>query len=138
MAKRDKPLVRAQSPWTQYINVQSLSTMMLSILHRITGVALSVGSILLVYWLFSAASGPEQYANAVALIAMPWMQILVIGWLFSFCYHFLNGIRHLVWDTGRGFDIKVARTSGYTVLVTAFIATAALYWLFCARLGGAA
>ena len=137
MAKRDKPLVRPLSPYMQYVNVQSFHTMMLSILHRITGIALSIGSILLVYWLFAAASGSEMYATAVALLAMPWMQVLIVGWLFSFCYHFLNGIRHLVWDTGRGFDLKVARISGYSVLVAAVFAAAALYWLFCARLGGA-
>ena len=137
MAKRDKPLVRPLSPYMQYVNVQSLSTMGLSILHRITGLALSVGSILLVYWLVAAASGSERYAEAQALLATVWAQALLIGWLFSFSYHFLNGLRHLVWDTGRGFELKTARISGYTVLIAAVLVTATLYWLFAARVGGA-
>ncbi len=138
MAKRDKPLVRPLSPYMQYINLQSMHTMGLSILHRITGIALSVGSILLVYWLVSAASGPERYAEAQAVLSTAWMQVLLVGWLFSFCYHFLNGIRHLVWDTGRGFDLKVARTSGYLVLFAAVIATVLIYIVFSMRVGGAA
>jgi succinate dehydrogenase / fumarate reductase cytochrome b subunit len=136
MAKRDKPLVRPLSPYMQYVNAQSFHTMGLSILHRITGIALSVGAILLVYWLIAAASGPDQYSKAQALFASVWIQVLLIGWIFSFCYHFLNGIRHLVWDTGRGFDLKVSRNSGYAVLIAALISAALLYFLFVVHMGG--
>ena len=137
MAKREKPLVRPTSPFWQYVNVQTLHTMGLSILHRITGVALSVGSILLVYGLVSAASGTEHYAAAQSCFNSLWVQIALIGWLFSFCYHFLNGIRHLVWDSGRGFEIAIARKSGSVVFLAAIALTAVLVVLFV-RAGGAA
>jgi succinate dehydrogenase / fumarate reductase, cytochrome b subunit len=65
------------------------------------------------------------------------VQIVLIGGVFSFCYHFLNGIRHLVWDTGRGFELRVARNSGLAVLVAALLATATLVVLFFVRTGGA-
>jgi succinate dehydrogenase / fumarate reductase cytochrome b subunit len=121
-----------------YVNAQTLHTMGFSILHRITGIALTVGSILLVYWLIAAASGPERYAEAQVVLASTWIQVLIVGWVFSFCYHFLNGIRHLVWDTGRGFELKVARNSGYAVFAAAIVLTAVLVLLFFSRVGGAA
>jgi succinate dehydrogenase / fumarate reductase, cytochrome b subunit len=137
MAKREKPLVRPLSPFMHYVNGQTLHTMGLSILHRITGVALTVGSILLVYGLVAAASGAENYAAAQQCFSSVWIQSALVGWLFSFCYHFLNGIRHLVWDTGRGFELATARKSGYAVFFAALIVTAILVVLFV-RAGGAA
>ncbi|HYM34333.1 MAG TPA: succinate dehydrogenase, cytochrome b556 subunit [Steroidobacteraceae bacterium] len=136
MAKRDKPLVRPLSPFWQYTNLQTLHTMGFSILHRITGVALTIGSILLVYWLTAAAIGPAAYAQAEALFGNVIVKIALIGFVFSFCYHFLNGIRHLVWDTGRGFDLKVSRNSGYAVFVGALILTAVVA-VFVVRVGSA-
>ncbi len=136
MAKRDKPLVRPLSPFLTIYRPQYTS--MLSILHRITGVALAVGSPLLVYWLVAAASGPGRYAQAQTFFASVWVQIAIVGWLFSFCYHFLNGIRHLVWDTGRGFDLTVARNSGYAVFAGAIVLTVLLCAWFMTRVGGAA
>lgn len=119
MASLQRPL----SPYLQYVNVQTLHTMGFSILHRITGVALSVGIVPLVYWLSAAAQGPEAYAKAQALFASAWMQVLVVGWAFSFCYHLLNGIRHLVWDTGHGLERPQARASGWLVFVGALLLT---------------
>ncbi len=135
MAKRDKPLVRPLSPFWQY---QIWPSMFLSILHRITGVAMSIGAVLLVYWLTAAAMGPDQYATAQTIFACWITQVALIGFIFSFCYHLLNGIRHLVWDTGHGFDLAVARTSSYVVIVGAVVLTAVLIALFFARAGGAA
>jgi succinate dehydrogenase / fumarate reductase cytochrome b subunit len=134
MAKRDKPLVQPTSPFWQY---RMWHSMFLSILHRITGVAMSVGSALLVYWLVAAASGPESYAQAQAFFLCVWVQIALIGWVFSFCYHFFNGLRHLVWDTGRGFGLTVSRNSGYAVLAAAVVFTVLIVAVF-ARAGGAA
>ena len=136
MAKRDKPLVRPLSPYMQYVNFQTLHTMGLSILHRMTGVALSAGTLVLVYWLLAIASGPDSYAEARDVFASLWMQLLLIAWIFSFSYHFLNGIRHLIWDTGRGFDLKVSRNSGYAVFVAALIVSAVLYFTLIANTGG--
>jgi succinate dehydrogenase / fumarate reductase, cytochrome b subunit len=128
-----KDLVKPLSPFMHY---RKGHTMTLSILHRITGIALTVGSALLVYGLVAAASGPSAYASAQSVFACSVVKLALIGWVFAFSYHFLNGIRHLVWDTGRGFDLAVARKSGYAVLIAALLVTAMICWVF-AR-GGAA
>ena len=135
MAKRDKPLVRPLSPFMHYNKWPSMFT---SILHRITGVALTVGALVLVYWLTAAAMGPVAYAKAQAVLTLGIVQLLLVAFVFSFSYHFLNGIRHLVWDTGRGFDLAAARTSSYAVIIGALVLTAIVIAVFGARAGGAA
>ena len=134
MSQRE--LTRPLSPYLQYVNARTLHTMGFSILHRITGVALSVGALPLVYWLTAAALGPESYAAARDVLASFWMQALMAGWVFGFCYHLLNGIRHLVWDTGRGFDQKVSLISGYSVFVAAIVLAVLIYAWFATRGGG--
>lgn len=128
-----KPLVKPLSPFMQY---RKGYTMTLSILHRITGVALTAGSMLLVYWLMAIASGPAAYATAQKIFDSSLVKVLLLGWIFSFAYHFLNGIRHLVWDTGRGFELKVARQSGYLVAIGAIVVTALLALFFFIHEGG--
>lgn len=77
-------------------------TMVASILNRASGIALSVGSLLLVWWLTAAAAGPQQFAGAQAFVASPLGLILLLGWTAALFYHLFGGIRHLIWDTGRG------------------------------------
>ena len=103
-------------------------TMTLSILHRATGVAMSVGLIVLASWLVSAISGPAAYERFTTLMSAPLGQLLLIGWSFAFFYHLGNGIRHLVWDTGRGLGKQQATTSAWVVILSAIIVTA-LFWL---------
>ncbi|HKE45625.1 MAG TPA: succinate dehydrogenase, cytochrome b556 subunit [Steroidobacteraceae bacterium] len=98
-------------------------TMVLSISHRITGIVLSVGLIPLVYWLVSLASGTAAYALAVERLRSPLLQLLLLGWLFSFFFHLANGIRHLAWDCGFGFERKQARASGWAVFILATLLT---------------
>jgi len=109
-------------------------TMSLSILHRITGVANTVGFFLFAWWLMALASGPEAYAAAMRCLSTPIAKLLLVGFTFSFVYHFCNGIRHLVWDTGRGLERAQARRSGAAVIVAALLLTALLLWLGCAAL----
>jgi succinate dehydrogenase / fumarate reductase cytochrome b subunit len=103
-------------------------TMFLSILHRATGVALAFGAVLATWWLLAALHGPKTFDRfhefAHSLIG----QLMLLGWLFSLAFHFLNGIRHLVWDTGRWLSLKGAYASGYAVLFGAFILTAAIWF----------
>ena len=110
-------------------------TMALSILHRITGCALSVGLLIFVYWLVAAASGADAYAHALEVLRHPLSRIALIVFSFAFFYHLLNGIRHLTWDAGHGFEKKVARASGWVVFITAVVATA-VFWILIG--GGAA
>lgn len=111
-------------------------TMTMSILHRATGVALAVGTLALVYWLVAAGMGPGAYVDARALFGTWLGQFLLWGWTFSLFYHLCNGIRHLAWDTGWGFQIKTLYRTGYLVWATALALTAAA--LYLAYGGGAA
>ena len=122
MARHERPL----SPFMQY---RWLYSNTLSILHRLTGILLSAGFLLLVYWLIAAARGPDPYARALSCLGSAPMQILLAGVLWSFCYHFLNGIRHLCWDLGLGFERGTARASGWVVAVSSVVLTAALWAL---------
>ena len=110
-------------------------TMSLSILHRITGVAATIGFLAFTWWLMSLATGHDAYDRAMRLLASPVAKLLLIGFTFAFVYHFCNGIRHLVWDTGRGLERAQARRSGAVVIVAALVITAAVIWLGCRALG---
>lgn len=100
-------------------------TMTLSILHRITGLYLSLGVIVLVWWLVALASGPEAYSGALGVLASGWFRLPVIGWIFCFFYHLANGIRHLCWDVGAGFEPRTYRISGWVVVAASALATLA-------------
>ena len=104
-------------------------TMVSSILHRATGVAMSLGFVVLVAWLFDTASSPEAYAMLAAALASPLGKLLLIGWSFAFFYHLANVVRHLVWDTGRGFEKSQANASAWFVIVLAVVLMAAFWWM---------
>ena len=104
-------------------------TSFLSILHRLTGIALAVGSILLAWWLVSVAAGGELFAVTHAFIASSIGMLLLFGWSIAFFYHLSNGIRHLAWDAGYGFEIRDAYRSGYAVLAATAVLTV-LAWLY--------
>jgi succinate dehydrogenase / fumarate reductase cytochrome b subunit len=96
---------------------------LLSISHRVSGVALAVGSLLLVYWLASAAYGPASYNQASHLLGSPIGLLVLFGFSFALFYHLANGIRHLFWDVGMGFDLRDAVKSGYAVIAVAIVLT---------------
>ncbi|MDY6942400.1 MAG: succinate dehydrogenase, cytochrome b556 subunit [Pseudomonadota bacterium] len=98
-------------------------TMLLSILHRATGVALTVGTLVLIYWLCALAVGPEAYATAQGLLSSGLGQLLLFGWSVALFYHLSNGVRHLAWDLGFGFEKEQARQSGVAVLIATGILT---------------
>jgi succinate dehydrogenase / fumarate reductase cytochrome b subunit len=103
-------------------------TMTLSILHRATGAGMAVGLVVLAIWLHSAASGAGDYDQFVALMSTLVGRILLIGWSFAFFYHLANGIRHLVWDSGRGFAKHQANASAWFVLVFS-VASTVVFWM---------
>jgi len=131
MAQRARPLSPFMHYRWQYTNT-------LSILHRITGVFLSLGFLLLVYWLAAAAAGAERYAAATATLSSPLVQLVLIGAAFAFCYHLLNGIRHLVFDMGHGFELQTARRSGWAVAIGAIVLGSILWLVVRAGVGGVA
>ena len=104
-------------------------TMTMSILHRATGVAMSVGFIVLAGWLFDAAMGAETYAAMMSYLDTMVGKLLLMGWSFAFFFHLSNGVRHLVWDSGRGFEITTANASAWFVLLLAIVLTALFWWV---------
>ena len=104
-------------------------TMTISILHRATGVALSVGFVVLAVWLFDAASGAEAYATFMSYADSTAGRLFLIGWSFAFFFHLSNGVRHLVWDIGHGFEIATANASAWFVLFSAVVLTALFWWM---------
>jgi len=131
MSSSNRPL----SPHMQVYRPQITS--MLSILHRITGVALGVGTLLLVYWLAAAASGPAAFADAQALIGSIIGRLLLFGWTFALFYHLCNGIRHLFWDAGYGFEIETVSRTGWLVLAAGLALTVISWVLGYMMMGGA-
>ena len=121
MAQRERPL----SP---FLNYRWQYTNTLSILHRLTGVLLSLGFFVLVYWLASVAGGPERYAQAVACFGSPLVKLVLAGALFSFCYHLMMGFRHLAFDLGLGFELKTARWTGWAAAAVALL-LAVVFWI---------
>lgn len=110
-------------------------TMVMSILHRATGVFLSIGLLMLTGWLLAIATGSSEYAQALDFFRSIIGRLLLFGWSFAFFYHFCNGIRHLFWDSGRGFEIEQVKKSGVFTIVAAIILTV-VTWVVL--LGGAA
>ena len=130
MARTERPL----SPFMQY---RWLYSNTLSILHRMTGILLSAGFLLLVYWLVAAARGPESYERAMSFLGSLPIQIMLAALLWCWCYHFLNGIRHLCWDLGLGFERPVARQSGWVVAIASLVLTVGTWLLLRSGFGGA-
>ena len=97
----------AARPLSPHLQVyRPLINMMMSIAHRITGAALYGGTILMAWWLMAAAFSPEQFALANAIFASWFGRLVLIGFTWALFHHLVGGIRHLIWDTGRGFELK--------------------------------
>ncbi len=102
-------------------------TSLMSISHRATGVFLSViGAPLMLWWIIATSNGPESFAAFASFIGSPLGLLLLAATVFCLCYHLLNGIRHLVWDTGRGLEISSATAAGWAVLVGTVVLGAAI------------
>ena len=102
---------------------------LMSISHRATGVLLAAGSLVLVYWLAAVASGPDAFADAQALLGSLPGRALLLLLTFSLFYHLGNGIRHLFWDAGLGFELRTAHASGVAVIAAAVVLTLAAWAL---------
>jgi len=112
-------------------------TSVLSILHRITGVGLGLGTLLLVYWVAAAAAGPDRFTVAQAVIGSWFGYLVLFGFSVALFYHLSNGIRHLFWDAGFGFELKTAYASGVVVLVSTVLLTSIAWFAGLYFLGGA-
>jgi succinate dehydrogenase / fumarate reductase, cytochrome b subunit len=101
----------------------------LSIVHRMTGALMSVGLIVLAYWWIALASGPAAFSAAARILTSPLGLLVIFGMSFSFWFHFLNGVRHLFWDAGRGFEKPARHISGWAAVAGAVLLTAGLWIL---------
>ncbi len=112
---------RPQSPNLQIYRPQLTSV--LSFAHRVSGVFLGFGGLVLVLWLVSAASGPAPYQAVMDIAAGHAGQVLLFAWTLAFFYHLCNGIRHLFWDAGYGFALEQIYRSGWTVVMVSVVLT---------------
>jgi succinate dehydrogenase / fumarate reductase, cytochrome b subunit len=127
----------AHRPLSPHLGIYRFAyTMALSILHRITGMALAAGFVVLVLWLLALAGGAQSY-ECFLWLAGSWPgKVLLALWLIAFVYHFANGIRHLCWDAGKGLEKSQARRSAVIVVVS--VAVVSLLLLFALFSKGAA
>ncbi len=99
-------------------------SMVSSILTRITGISLLVGGLLVIWWFLAAATSPEAFALADGVLTSWLGDLVMLGSLWALWYHFLTGLRHLYWDTGRGLDLPTAKMLGWVAVFGSFILTA--------------
>ena len=125
MAKRNRPL----SPFMLGTLYRLQITSVMSLMHRVTGIVASIGAFGLAWWLLAVAQGGDAYASAAACLSSPLGTIALAAFTFALVYHLLNGIRHLMWDAGMGFELPEVYRSGYTVIVLAVVLTAAIWFI---------
>ena len=135
--------MQKERPLSPHISIYKPQlTSMLSILHRATGVFLALGTPLLVLWLWNIAAGADSYASMQDCLNHWIAQLALLGWSFALFYHLCNGIRHLFWDVGRGFEIPTLYKSGWFVVLASILLTAVTWYLaynqLSNQLGGAA
>ena len=130
MDQRTRPL----SPHLQVYRWQV--QMVASILHRATGIALAIGTLLLLGGLLSLAAGRAVFDGYCAFLADPLLQLLLVGWTWAFAYHLCNGVRHLLQDAGLGFAKPVLVRNGWIVVALSLLVTLAI-WAYLLSAGGA-
>ena len=132
MPIRERPL----SPHLQVYRWQI--TMTMSILHRTTGVVVTAGAFALAWWLMAVAEGGEAYRDAAECLASPLGMLALAVFSLAMVYHLLNGIRHLLWDAGWGFEIPEFYASGWTVAVLTIVLTGVIWLVALGAAGGGA
>jgi succinate dehydrogenase / fumarate reductase cytochrome b subunit len=118
-------------PLSPHLTVYRMSryTLATSIFNRFTGVALSLGLLLLVYWLMAVSGGEREFARAERLLSLPVMKLVYAALIVAYCYHLVAGLRHLVWDTGRGLERAQAQHSAWLVVAVSIVLMLLMaYW----------
>jgi succinate dehydrogenase / fumarate reductase, cytochrome b subunit len=127
MTQAAKPAARPLSPHLQVYRLPLAA--LISIFHRITGVGLTFGMLLLVWWVSSAAYGPDAYAAATGFIASPIGYVLLLGFSVALFFHLCNGVRHLFWDAGMNFEIVETKRTNVMVILGTIVLTAVSWFL---------
>ncbi len=135
MAETKAPAERTLSPHLQIY--RPMLTMMMSIAHRITGIGLYFGTLLLAWWLLAAASGPNAYARFEWFIGSWIGRLILLGYTWALLHHMLGGIRHLIWDTGRGLGPQEREWLAAATLIGSIALTLVLWVTGYMAMGGA-
>lgn len=131
-----EPALR-ERPMSPHLQIYTpLMSMVMSIVHRITGVGLFLGTILLAWWLASAAIGPEAYASFMALADSLIGRLVLFGYTWALIHHMLGGLRHFIWDTGRGFALGTIDLLAWGTLIVSVTLTLVI-WFATFRMMGA-
>jgi succinate dehydrogenase / fumarate reductase cytochrome b subunit len=122
-----------ERPLSPHLSVYRLKyTLVSSIVNRGTGLALSIGFILLLYWVMALFRGPQSYANAEVVFAHPLFKVVLSGFIFAFSYHLIAGVRHLIWDMGRGMERRQSQMSAWAVGILSVLLTLVIVYIaFC-------
>lgn len=126
---------RVDRPLSPFMTYRWTLTMAMSIVHRVTGIALYVGTLLLAWWLIATASGPGAYANIQAFTGSWIGRIIVFGYTWALLHHMFSGIRHLIWDLGYGFGPNEREWLTWAALIAGISATV-LIWIVAYAVGG--
>ena len=122
---------RPMSPHLQVYRPQLTSV--LSITHRATGVGLAAGTVFLVWWIMAAAAGPDYFAYVQGIMGS-WLGLLIlVGFSWAVFFHLCNGIRHLFWDAGYGFELDMAYKSGWATLAGSVVLTVIAWAIGCSN-----
>jgi succinate dehydrogenase / fumarate reductase cytochrome b subunit len=125
-----QPTDPSRRPLSPHIQIyRPLVNMVMSILHRITGAALYFGTLLLAWWLVAAATGPQYFDYVNGLLATPPGLLVLVGYTWALMHHMLGGVRHLIWDTGRGFDLGTVNLLSWGTIVGSLLLTAGIWGL---------
>lgn len=135
MAETKSPAQRPISPHLQVYRL--MFTMVMSGAHRVTGIVLYFGALLLAWWLIAVASGPNAYANVVSIMGSPIGLLVLLGYTWSLVHHLLGGVRHLIWDLGYGFGPAEREWLARATLVGSIVLTVIIWVIGYFVMGGA-
>lgn len=128
---------KIERPLSPHLQIYSpLVNMVMSILHRLTGAALYLGTIILAAWLVAAASGPEAFATVSSLLDTWPGRIVLLGYTWALMHHALGGIRHFIWDFGIGYDLDTVDKMSWGTIVGSTVLTALIWYLALFGMGG--
>ena len=134
MAEARQTIERPLSPHLSIY--RPLINMVMSILHRLTGMALYFGTLLLAAWLIAAAVGETQFNFVNALFGHPIGKLILLGYTWALAHHMLGGMRHLIWDTGRGLQIWQVNTLSWLTIIASIVLTLAIWAVGLVLRGG--
>jgi succinate dehydrogenase / fumarate reductase, cytochrome b subunit len=128
--------VRAERPLSPHLQVyRPLINMVMSIVHRLTGVALYFGTVLLAWWLTAAATGPAYFNYVNGIFGSLPGRVVLFGYTWALMHHMLGGLRHFLWDTGRGYDLATIDKLSWGTLIASIVLTGSI-WFARLNMGG--